>query len=228
MGEYSFCNELKEEYKIEELNSETLKYRIDGFIHACDMDLSDSPCSKEISKTRMPYINKHSTKEDMNYSINFIRSYDKENGNGFVLLGKYNDLNIYFVNYFDKDKKRIVLMKSFHITIDKKYEDLLYQLDIETTSKSSLRAKFTIKKNVKMDMLPSIVSFQSIFSDFNLILKLVESFVYNPDIVFNMVLNGKINSKVLSSKYLNDPLVVDEKLDKPVNGIRKIIKKNIK
>lgn len=226
MGEYSFCNELKEEYKIEELNSETLKYRIDGFIHACDMDLSDSPCSKEISKTRMPYINKHSTKEDMNYSINFIRSYDKENGNGFVLLGKYNDLNIYFVNYFDKDKKRIVLMKSFHITIDKKYEDLLYQLDIKTTS--NLRTKFVIKKNVKPDMLPGIVSFQSIFSDFNLILKLVESFVYNPDIVFNMVLNGKINSKVLSSKYLNDPLVVDEKLDKPVNGIRKIIKKNIK
>ena len=226
MGEYSFCNELKEEYKIEELNSETLKYRIDGFIHACDMDLSDSPCSKEISKTRMPYINKHSTKEDMNYSINFIRSYDKENGNGFVLLGKYNDLNIYFVNYFDKDKKRIVLMRSFHITIDKKYEDLLYQLDIKTTS--NLRTKFVIKKNVKPDMLPSIVSFQSIFSDFGQILILVESFVYNPDITFNVVLNEKINSRVLSSKYLNDPLVVDEKLDKPVNGIRKIIKKNIK
>ena len=115
----------------------------------------------------------------------------------------------------------------FHILLSKEYKDAAYQLEINTGQ--NLKAKFIIKKNKESDILPSVVTFQANVNDFGRILKLVKSFVHNPDLVFR-VYDEKLNSKevIFTNKDLDAALVVDEKLDKPVSGIQKIIKKVIK
>ena len=228
MKEYNFCDEIIREYRAEELDSKTLKYRINKFIYACGMDLSDSLWVKDISSTNLPYIFKKKTDGDITYSINFARDYDREKGRNFILIGEYNGLKLMFVNYFEKDKRNDIVNEiPFHILLSKEYKDAAYQLEINAGQ--NLKAKFIIKKNKESDILPSVVTFQANVNDFGKILKLVKSFVHNPDLVFR-VYDEKLNSKevIFTNKDLDAALVVDEKLDKPVSGIQKIIKKIIK
>ena len=77
MEEYDFCKEIMNIYKVEELDSETLKYRINKFIYACGMDLTDSILSEDISKTNLPYVCKKKSDDDITYNINFARYYDR-------------------------------------------------------------------------------------------------------------------------------------------------------
>ena len=225
MEEYDFCKEIMNIYKVEELNSETLKYRINKFIYACGMDLTDSIWSEDISKTNLPYVCKKKSDGDITYNINFARDYDREKGKNFILIGQYNELKLMLVNYFEKDKRKDIVNEiPFHILLSKEYMEATYQLEIKNIH--NLRAKFILKKNKANDMLPSIVAFQSNVVDFGKILKLVKSFVYNPDLVFK-VYDEKLNSKeiVFTNKDLDAALVVDDKLDKPMTGIQKIFKK---
>lgn len=228
MEDYGFCEEIINKYKVEELNSETLKYRFNKFVYACGMDLSDTLWDKDISSTRLSYIYKRKKDENINYDIKFARNYDQEYGPNFILIGEYNDLKLMFANYYEKDKRKDVVNEiPFRIVLSKKYKDATYQMEIMTTS--NIRNKFLIKKNKESDMFPNVVVFQANIFDFGQILKLVKSFVYNPELVYR-VYDEKINSKevILSNSDLNAALVVDEKLDKPIRGIQKIIKKIIK
>ncbi len=227
MEEYNYCDEMKDQYKIEELESETLKYRINKFMYACGMDLTESSWEKDISTTRLPYIYKKMDDEAINYDVRFARSYDREKGKCFILIGKYNDLNLMFINYFDKDKRKNRVNEiPFHILLSKNY-GAAYQLEIRSTS--STHAKFFVKKNIPFDMLPNVVVFQADVKDFGQVLKLVKSFVHNPALVFK-IYDAQINSKevVLTNKDLSSALVVDENLDKPLSGVQKVIKKIIK
>ena len=92
MDKYSYCDEIKDKFNIDDLNSATLKYRLDGFITACNMDLENSIPTKEISITRTPYINIKNDEENLKYDINFSYHYNKEDGKNFVLTGDYNKL----------------------------------------------------------------------------------------------------------------------------------------
>ena len=91
MGEYSYCGEIREKYAINDLDSKTLTYRIDGFIKACNMNLEDCYFTKEISSFRMPYINIHNDNAGLNYDVNFAYNYDHDMGKNYSLFGKYNE-----------------------------------------------------------------------------------------------------------------------------------------
>lgn len=227
MGEYSFCDEIKKEYNVLELESKSLSYRIDSFIYACDMDLSDSLCVKGISKTRAEYINKKKDTGNFQYDINFTRGYDHEKGNYFVLLGKYNDLVLLFANYFDKDKNKSRINEiPFHISLGKIYNDYAYQICFETVTAS--RVKITIKKSKEDEMIPNSIVFQTNISDFSKVLKLVKSFVRNPELVYityDEIMNRK--EIMFTSSDFDVAIINDPKLDEPINKIEKILKKII-
>ena len=224
MEEYNFVDEIKKEFNVGELESATLKYRINGFIYACNMNLEDSICVKRISPTRLPYINKKK-EEETSYDINFTLGRDREKGRSTILLGKYGDLNVYFVNYYDQDKRKDRVNEiPFQIVVAKMYHDYAYQIDIQTVSNSQV--KFIIKKSKESEMLPGIVSFLANITDFSKVLKLVKSFVHNPELVF-VAYDNVVNSKdiVFTTRDLNVALVKDEKLDKPTSKTGKILKK---
>lgn len=223
MGEYNFCDEIKEQYHIEELDSATLAYRINGFLYACNMNVEDSICAKCISPTRVPYINKSNENEesDIKYNINFTRSYNRDFGKSFVLLGKYGDLNVLFINYFDKDTKKDRINEiPFEISVGKLCGGIAYQLDIKTISHG--QARFVIKKSKEKEIFPSILNFDAKVNDFSRILRLVKSFVHNPELV-HLTYKEVVNRKniCISSKELDIALVRDEKLNKPKTKIKK-------
>lgn len=227
MNEYNFCEEIKNEYKVEELESKTLSYRFNGFIYACDIDLRESDWIKEISPMRIPYINKKYEDSNKKYNVNFSRNYNHEKGNSMFVIGEYNNLKFLFMNYYDEDKKIDKINEiPFHITLGKSYNEFAYQLDMETISKTNV--KFFIKKlkEKSLVVIPNTLTFTADVTDFGKILKLVKSFVHNPELVFiayNEIMNRKEVS--FSNKELSVALVEDEKLDKPKKKKRKILKK---
>ena len=224
MGEYSYCDELIKEYKVEELDSMTLKYRIDGFVYACGMDLSDSFCFKEISPARIPYINKHKNDGEIKYNINFIRSYDRQKGKNFVLLGKYCDLNLYFVNYFNDDKRKNRINEiPFNLSIGKVYDNIPFKLDITSILKKQTR--FVISRNYENSGISDIVSFDANITSFSIVLRLIKLFIKDPDIAYIVCKDITNQNKKITSEDLSEILERDEKLDKPVYGVQKIMKK---
>lgn len=222
MAEYNFCEEIRDKYQVEELNSKTLEYRINGFIYACNMDLANSECVKYVSPNRTQFINK---RNDDKYDIHFTRLCDREKGNSFVLLGKYGKLNILFINYFAEDKRKGRINEiPFCVSLGTMYNNLAYQLDMNTISKS--RVKLVLKKIKEGEMIPNIINFEVNINDFSKVLKLVKSFVNNPELVFvayREILNRK--NVVFTNRELDVGLVVDEKLDKPTSKTQKILRK---
>ena len=224
MEEYSFCDELIDEYNIEELDSVTLKYRIDGFIYACGMDLSDSPCFKDISPTRTSYINKHKNIKGLKYNVNFTRSYDYENYDNFVLLGRYNKLDFYFVNYFTFDRKDRINELPFKISIEKVIDNIPYKLDIVSLSKK--QARFSIRRVNEKELPSNVVNFVTNITDFSIILRLIKTFIRDPEIAYLVCKEVVSKSKKnIIGKNLDNILDTDKKLDEPIIGISKIIKK---
>jgi hypothetical protein len=227
MSEYNFCHDIKNIYGISELNSKTLEYRLNGFIYACNMNLEEGIYTKCISSNRLPYINKKREDVKINYNINFALGHDREKGNNTIFIGKYNDLNLYFINYYNKDRNKDRVNEiPFQITLGKMYRDYTYQIDIRSVNES--RIKIAVKRDKKTEMFPSVVSFTVNVNDFGKILKLVKSFVYNPELVF-ITYDEVVNRKELlfTVKDLNAGLVEDEKLDKPLSKTGKILKKLI-
>lgn len=182
MVEYNYCDEIKNKYKIEELNSLTLSTRINGFINACGMNLENSICTKEISPTLVPYINKKRDDDRLKYNINFANGYDT-NGKYFILLGKYNDLDFVFKNYFEKDRNKEKINElPFMVSINMPYNEYLYVMDIETVKGS--KTKFSITKRGTREGMFNQFTFYSNIKDFEKILKIIEYFKENPEIVF--------------------------------------------
>lgn len=206
MEKYSYCKELREKYHIDELDSLTLTSRIDGFLDACNLNLENSVCTKEISPAYIPYINKNNDEEG--YNINFVRGYS-EYGKYFTVVGKYQDLNLLFMIYYDKDKKknkRNIL--PYRVALSKEVNDCTYMLNIETDNR--LNPRFDVTINRKDDNLPTKVTFNSDFRDFEdfiIVLDTIKLFVISPEDVFD---------------YYR------EKVEKKSNKIIKKIFKNIK
>ncbi len=223
MSDYNFVEEIKNRYKVDELNSNTLTYRINSFISACNMNLENSVLSKDISATNLEYANL--TSEDGKaFDLKFFRNYKEKEGRYFTLMGNYGDLDVLFTNYYDKDKNYSKINElPFKISLKKKYNNFDYSMDIVMESKP--RVKFAIRKNSDKMMLPYVISFPANVLDFGLILKMVKSFVNDPESLlstYDKCLKQKGTS--LTNGDLIKGITNDESLDEPVKGFKKVIR----
>lgn len=219
-------------------NNKTLRYRINGFAYACGMKninvLKLTAIEKKYWLDKEPYkeieldsgvifstYGNKRTCEGPNYFIS-VNKYK----HSIIISGYYNDLSFAFTNYYDNKNidKRVVELPfsiSLAILIDKDN----YTLNIDTVR--GVETKFTISKyrEFKKRTTSSTRTFYANVLDFSNVLKLVKSFVYNPQLFFNTY-SGIIESKktVITNGDLNKGIMDDEKLDKPVGKIMKKIK----
>ena len=225
MQDFSFFNEMSEEFAaIEKIDSETLKYRFDKFVCACDMELNDSKPVKCTGDNGLPYINKSKKNDEKEYNINFALNYDHKRGKSIVLMGKYNDLNLMFVNYCDTDTNKDRINEiPFFIKLGKVYNGSSYVLEIQSEYKS--RVRFILRKDNEKMMIPRAIVFHSNVLYFGKIQKLVKSFVNNPEYPYKKY-NDVCEKKdtVFSNADLNAGLLEDNTLDEPVKGVKKLIR----
>ena len=201
--------------------NKTLKYRIDGFAEACNM--------KNIGVVRNDGVlfNTKTKTDDIKYymAVNTCSNYQL--GSGITISGYYGDLNFSFTNFRNlvEDLDRKIIELPFILSLFKKVDLDTYHLEIETVN--GIETKFIITKSYedKNKIIHSRLSFYANVTDFSIILKLVKSFVYNPQLVFATYNTIKEQKKIIfSGSELNKAIMQDENLDKPVGKIKKLIK----
>ena len=226
MNEYDYCEEIKTQYKVEELNSKTLTYRINGFLKACNMNLENSLCKKDIRTHRLEYdtleyVNKDDS--EIKYSVILTKNTNDDKSR-MSLSGNYGDLKLSFSNYIDDDKNYDKISEiPFKVSLSKVVDIFKYDLEISTVSKT--RTKFIIRKGNDKMIVPYIITFQANVLDFSIILKIIKGFVINPELVFDSysdVMNKK--NPTLTCNDLSKGMVEDESLDEPVKGIRRVVR----
>lgn len=184
MENYSYCEELKNEYKIEELDNRTLTYRIDGFINACEMNLEGSIGHKEISPMKIAYINKKIGEEELKYNVNFAYRYSVLKGNNFIFCGQYNDLDFSLINYFDSIRNKDKIYEvPFSITLTKPFDGYTYTIRMENVVNRIV--VFELIKSKEGESLVQQIVFENNIRDFTRVLSIVSSFVKNPKVVFD-------------------------------------------
>ena len=221
MDKYDYCKDIKDRYNIEELDSLTLSYRINGFLDACNMDIEKGMYFKLISGFRRSFINKSHNIDGLSYSINFTRGYNKEDGNSLLLVGKYNDLEIFFENFIDGDYK--INEIPFSMSLSKKYSG--YEYKIEIHKDDSYNIQFRLYKKKDNESLSNYIGFYAKITDFSKILNLVNSFVNNPKTVFDVfykIMNEK--TIIFTNDDLNKVIKGDNFFDKSSKNIRKKLK----
>ena len=241
MGENTFSVDLASMDSV--LNNKTLRYRVNGFAYACGMKdigatklvaidtywLNSLGPSKEVDVNNAAIFSTLGNKrtcEGPNYFISINKNEHGLFGKNIIISGYYNDLSFAFTNYYDNkniDKKVVEL--PFSISLAILIDEDNYTLNIETVR--GVETKFTISKyrEFKKRTTSRMQTFYANVLDFSNVLKLVKSFVYNPQLLFNTY-NSIIESKktVITNGDLNKGIMDDERLDKPVGKIKKKIK----
>ena len=189
----------------EDFNNKTLRYRINAFAYACNMEDIDNKNFK---------VSKH---------INAL-------GTSIILGGEYQDLHFNFTNYYKKEKldKKIIDIP-FGLSLTKKVNQDLYGLNIDTDN--GKKTQFTIYRYCSMnnpdkETICDDVRFVTNIVDFSQVLKLIKAFVSNPKLVFDTY--NEINYK-FERFYKQDDfekgIIDDEKLDKPTGKLKNLVKK---
>ena len=203
----------------DELNSKTMEYRINNFIYACGFDLNNDKCEKTMFKFENGYQHGLIFNRDEENECVFLakRKYDSKRKDYLYMEGRRKDLEFVFNNYYGKKKidKRVIDLP-FDIYLKKKINDDEYKLIINTLT--GIENKFVISKNDNQELC-----FYANILDFSKILKIVKSFVINPEFVLNAYIETR-NEKRISFVYseLNKAIETDDKFEKPGN---KFVKK---
>ena len=211
------------------LNNKTLRYRINGFAYACNMrDIGVLSNSGVLFNTSG--FDKYGNKENSDEHSYFIslNEHDRLYGKCITLKGQYEDLTFTFINHCGKniklDKKIVDL--PFYISLEKKVDNETYQFEIETDT--GMRTRFLMIKytDFKDHSLHDDLCFYSNVSDFSKILKIVKSFVYNPKLGFDIYSEIMKKQQIVFTSSMVDKMAMqDEKLDKPMGKVKKIIKR---
>ena len=225
-------------------DNRTLRYRINGFAHACKME--DVEVIKNIAINKPYWLNSgvyeehrvnsavvFSTKgnkrtcEGPNYFIAVNKKDKGEFGKNITLTGHYNDLSFSFVNYYEKQKNdHKVHELPFKISLAKLIENDNYLLDIETVNGIEKRVTFSKYREHKKRTISYKHTFYVNIQDFSKVLKLVKAFVYNPSLVFatyNEIMENK--KMVLTGNDFDKAIMQDKQLDEPVGKVKKIVRK---
>ena len=232
--------------KLSEINevfdNQTLAYRINGFARACnmnDLDLSRKRINNRIIlKTRkkklveneegkLEYVylaeGEKTKKDDITvtetvYYIIVNPSDQSEFGNGLTISGFYKDLNFSFTNYYDPNANLDdeVLELPFSIIVYKKTNNELYQMLIKTIDGAETLFELSKIQEYKTHSANERLSFYKNIEDFSEVLKVIKSFVYNPEFIFiNSSEIIKSRKVCFTTEELNKSLMQDDGLDKP-------------
>ena len=221
MEKYNFCDELKYTLFINELNSKTLEYRLNGFIYALKMNLEDGIYRPIVNTSSHNYTIKR--KEDTYLiKISVMDTHNNKHNRVFKLCGNYNNLEFEFINQYNNSincgRIKNIPFKAF---VKIKENDDVYQLLIESVTKEQVYIKLDKSKSVDHESY----SFGVNIMDFSQVLKLIKSFVNNPLVVYdtykNIICNGKV---ILKSGELGSAYENDENLNQPLGKVMKRIK----
>lgn len=211
------------------LNNKTLRYRINGFASACNMHDIGSMGNSGVLFNKSG-IDRYGNKEESdkpNYYIS-LTSHDRLYGKCVTLKGQYEDLSFTFINQCGRNVKldKKIVDIPFYISLEKKIDNDNYKFEIETVE--GMRTKFSMAKDIefKDHTLHDDLCFYANVMDFSKILKLVKGFVYNPQLGFNTYNDMIHQQKIVFSNNMLDKMVMqDEKLDKPMSKIKKIMQR---
>ncbi len=199
-------------------DNKTMRYRINGFARACNMnDLLISGNSKILRSNNNDYF----------IALNVLGN---KGENSVTLSGDYKDFHFSFINYYDINKSnqldRSIIDLPFSITIIKTVDQETYKLEINTIEKKTTEFKITKSREFKHRSLYNDFTFVAPVMDFSEILKLIKSFIFNPVYVFNTYNEIRENYRVIYTNHdFNKPIIQDERLDKPMSKIHKLIKR---
>ncbi len=207
------------------LNNKTLRYRINGFARACNMqDIGVLGNSGVLfNASGFDRYGNRQTSDEHSYFIS-LNEHDRLYGKCITLKGQYEDLSFTFINHCDRKvklDKRIVDLP-FSISLEKKIDDDTYKLDIDTIE--GVRTKFSLRKyrEFKNQTLHDDIAFYANVMDFSKILKIVKGFVYNPKLCFDTYDEVMREQKIVfTNNMLNKMVMQDEKLDKPMSKVKK-------
>ncbi len=220
----------------EVFNNKTLTYRINGFALACKMDniqiknkavtshsIAENTKLEQISNT----IESDKNNDGSNYFIAVNKGNEQIKGKFVTISGHYDDLNFSFTNYYGKKNinKKIVEIP-FQISLVKAINQDNYILNIETID--GIETQFILNKyrEYKKRSISNKIVFYANILDFSNILKLVKSFVYNPQIVFDTYNEIKESKKItFTNSELTSAIMQNKMLDKPDGKVTKKIKK---
>lgn len=206
-----FIEEIKSQFGLNNLDSKTMIFRYNGFISACNMNLDNSKWNEKGVDTNNPYINKERNIDGEEYSINFTCGYETGKGKVLILLGTYGDLSVFLVNYCDSDTIKFRVNEiPFKIKLKKPKDNNTYLMEVDCDNNKSL-CNFKYTRSDDKDK--KILKFDGIIS-FERLLKIVESFVNDPEYVFNEYCNIIDNREIhFTKEELNKGIINEEKND---------------
>ena len=206
----NFVDEVKRLLGVGDIDSKTMIYRFNGFISSCKLDLTNAMWNIKGRDTNNPYISTQSEDKDNNYNINISDGYESGKGKVLILIGKYNDLSMFLLNYCDKDILKFKINEiPFKMKLKKTINNNDYLLEIECDNTNSLCIFKITKNNYSLNFDGTI--------KFDKILKIVESFTNNPEFVFDKyseVINSKrfhFTDEELNSGMMDSEIVKKKK-----------------
>ena len=202
-----------------ELNSKTLEYRVSGFLYACGVHKENNYEYKPLIDIENGKAQRGTTfclNENDKLSVLVTKKRDSSYGDYINLEGESEDISFTFNNYYGNKKidKKILEIPFF---IEIRNHD--YILKIKTIEKE--RVEFYIEDS----SICRYTHFYANILDFSKILKLVKSFVNDPEFVYSTYEEIMDNKKVtFTNGDIAKAIENDDKLDKPISKIMKKIK----
>lgn len=180
----NFSEEIKRRFGIKELDTKTMIHRFNSFVSACHMNLNSGLWHEKNSDYTYPHICMVSEEKNHEYNINFSSNYETGNGRVLILIGKYNDLSLFLINYVDRDIKFKINELPYKIKL-KKTNNLL---EIECDNYKSL-CRFSITSNNQTMVFYGNINYDDV-------MKIVDAFVTNPEYLFDKYKNVIVRKRI--------------------------------
>lgn len=222
MEKFDLCNDLQKVITTDELDSNTLKYRINNFIYACNIDLEEGKYIHIINDKSRHFCIKESVDDKYRLSINIMDYLFSRESREFRLAGRNGNLFFEFINRYNDNVLRNKVMEiPFSIELDINRGEYV----LKTATVEGERVEFNLKKRIENGY--EHLRFFANILDFSNILQLVKSFVEDPKLVYDkydeVIAEKKI---VLTNTEVKKGMGSDESLEKPMNKILKKILNN--
>ena len=209
MEEFDFGKVFSEEMHIKEISSKTLRYRINNFLKACNVDLSDKEYEKVLKQYEHVFTRGliYNFGNEDQLSIYAVKQQDNKLGDYIHMYGRSKEFSFSFDNYYEnKNLDKKIVDVPFNIII--KFNNVDYGLRMETVFHKEVA--FMVTKKLQS------ISFYSSPVDFEQVLEVISAFVYNPEEVFK-IYNSIYNQKRIefSNAELNIGATNGEEFVKP-------------
>ena len=220
MEEFSFGKLFSEEMHIKELGSITMEYRVNSFLKACNLLLNDKEYDKILKQYEHTYTRGliYNLGKENQISIYAVKQQDDKYGDYIHINGKTKNMVFSFDNYYEERKidKRILELP-YKMDIVKEYNNSIYEIKINAMYNGEFIFDITKDDNT--------ISFYINPIELHKMLKIINSFVNNPEVVYNTYNEIMYNKKfIFSSSDLNKGSINGIEFEKPKYKLVKKVK----